>query len=61
MQFLLFVVAFVGGGDTGGGGDGRNLPSCGAIFQHYDWQNVERIDAIDWADEAKARRAARLK
>ena len=47
MQFLLFVVGLMGGGDTGGGGDGRNFVASGSIFQHYDRQNVERIDAID--------------
>jgi len=46
MQLLLQLVAVVDGSDTGGGGDGRNLPSCGAIFQHYDWQIVERIEKI---------------
>ena len=50
MQLLLQLVAVVGGSDTGGGGDGRNLPSCGSIFQHYDRQIVECIDAIDWIE-----------
>ena len=47
MFILHELVERMGGGDTGGGGDGRILPSCGSIFQHYDRQNVERIDAID--------------
>jgi hypothetical protein len=50
MQLLLQLVAIVGGSDTGGGGDGRNLAIVGAVFQYYDRQNVERIDAIDWIE-----------
>ena len=50
MLILCKLVVRMGGSDTGGGGDGRNLPSCGAIFQHYDRQAVERIDAIDWIE-----------
>ena len=50
MQFLLFVVVLVDGSDTGGGGDGRVVAVGGAVFQHYDRQNVERIDAIDWIE-----------
>ena len=46
----LFVVAFVVGSDTGGGGDGRNLAIVGAVFQYYNRQIVERIDAIDWIE-----------
>ena len=44
MQLLLQLVVLLGGSDTGGGGDGRNLASCGAIFQHDNRQNVERIE-----------------
>ena len=50
MPVLFQLVAVVGGCDTGGGGDGRDLASCGAIFQYHDRQIVERIDAIDWIE-----------
>ncbi len=50
MQLLFQLVAFVGDGDTGGGGDGRNLAIVGSFFQHDNRQIVERIDAIDWIE-----------
>jgi hypothetical protein len=32
MQLLLQLVAFVGGSDTGGGGDGRNFLAAGSVL-----------------------------
>lgn len=47
MQFLHELVAFVGGGDTGGGGDGRVVAVGGAVFQYYDWEAAVAINDND--------------
>lgn len=52
MQLLLQLVAIVGGGDTGGGGDGRVVAVGGADLQYHDW---EAAVAINDNDNEKAR------
>ena len=44
MCILHELVAILGDSDTGGGGDGRILPSCGSIFQHDNRPIVECIE-----------------
>jgi hypothetical protein len=44
MQFLHELVAIVVDGDTGGGGDGRNLVAGGAVLQYNCGQIIERIE-----------------
>lgn len=43
MQFLLFVVAFVVGSDTGGGGGGRVVAVGGAVLQYHDWEAAVKL------------------
>ena len=47
MQFLLQLVAVVGGSDTVGGGDGRNFVAAGAVFQYHAWEAAVAINDND--------------
>ena len=47
MQLLRKLVAFVVGGDTGGGGDGRVVAVGGAVLQYHDWEAAVAINDND--------------
>ena len=43
MQLLLQLVERVGGGDTGGGGDGRVVAVGGAVLLDHDWEALLKL------------------
>lgn len=47
MQLLFQLVAVVGGGDTGGGGDGRVVAVGGAVLLDHAWEAAVAINDND--------------
>ena len=47
MRILRKLVVLMGGGDTGGGGDGRNLAIVGAVLLDHDWEAAVAINDND--------------